>query len=172
MLEVYWLRIQKIRKKLRTEKLEPRTDGTMCLNGKMVNHVMGRLKDCDHARVPQIKIPIHSGSDKMYPPTEDMKKLYWWPNIKAKHRHLVIKCLTVPKGQGPNNQRPSVFVVQPEIPQMEVVDNITMDFPQSFPKSSKWTPIDDKASFVESPVKVMDRESKQLRRSCVPIVKI
>ncbi|GJX67087.1 hypothetical protein Tco_0302814, partial [Tanacetum coccineum] len=31
---------------------------------------------------------------------------------------------------------------------------------------------DDKHQFVEEPVKIMDREVKQLRRSCVPIVKV
>ncbi|GJY52828.1 putative reverse transcriptase domain-containing protein [Tanacetum coccineum] len=34
----------------------------------------------DHARVPQSKYSIHPGSNKMY---QDMKKLYWWPNMKA-----------------------------------------------------------------------------------------
>ncbi|GJV04096.1 hypothetical protein Tco_1337665 [Tanacetum coccineum] len=31
---------------------------------------------------------------------------------------------------------------------------------------------DDKLQFVEEPVKIMDHEVKQLRRSCVPIVKV
>ncbi|GJS62262.1 hypothetical protein Tco_0657046 [Tanacetum coccineum] len=32
--------------------------------------------------------------------------------------------------------------------------------------------VDDKLQFVEEPVEIMDREVKQLRRSCVPIVKV
>ncbi|GJX91562.1 putative reverse transcriptase domain-containing protein [Tanacetum coccineum] len=36
--------------KLRTEKLEPRADGTMCLNGRSWLPCYGELKDCDHAR--------------------------------------------------------------------------------------------------------------------------
>ncbi|GKB21759.1 putative reverse transcriptase domain-containing protein [Tanacetum coccineum] len=32
--------------------------------------------------------------------------------------------------------------------------------------------VDDKLHFVEEPVEIMDREVKQLRRSCVPIVKV
>ncbi|GJS42134.1 hypothetical protein Tco_0567177 [Tanacetum coccineum] len=32
--------------------------------------------------------------------------------------------------------------------------------------------VDDKLYFVEEPVEIMDREVKQLRRSCVPIVKV
>ncbi|GJY12738.1 putative reverse transcriptase domain-containing protein [Tanacetum coccineum] len=32
--------------------------------------------------------------------------------------------------------------------------------------------LDDKLNFVEEPVEIMDREVKQLRRSCIPIVKV
>ncbi|GJR56044.1 hypothetical protein Tco_1406565 [Tanacetum coccineum] len=32
--------------------------------------------------------------------------------------------------------------------------------------------VDDKLHFVEEPVEIMNREVKQLRRSCVPIVKV
>nr|GEZ48739.1 putative reverse transcriptase domain-containing protein [Tanacetum cinerariifolium] len=42
--------------------------------------LLWRLTNCDHARVLQSKYSIHPGSDKMY---QDMKKLYWWPNMKA-----------------------------------------------------------------------------------------
>ncbi|GKG61837.1 hypothetical protein Tco_0623554, partial [Tanacetum coccineum] len=31
--------------------------------------------------------------------------------------------------------------------------------------------VDDKLYFVEEPVKVMDHEIKQLKRSCIPIIK-
>ncbi|GJQ94039.1 putative reverse transcriptase domain-containing protein [Tanacetum coccineum] len=37
------------------------------------------------------KYSIHPGSDKMY---QDLKKLYWWPNIKAITAEYVGKCLT------------------------------------------------------------------------------
>nr|GEY70338.1 putative reverse transcriptase domain-containing protein [Tanacetum cinerariifolium] len=40
------------------------------------------------------KYSIHPGSDKMY---QDMKKLYWWPNMKADVATYVIKCLTCAK---------------------------------------------------------------------------
>ncbi|GJW34948.1 putative reverse transcriptase domain-containing protein [Tanacetum coccineum] len=40
------------------------------------------------------KYSIHSGSDKMY---NDMKKLYWWPNMKADIATYVSKCLTCAK---------------------------------------------------------------------------
>ncbi|GKC49846.1 putative reverse transcriptase domain-containing protein [Tanacetum coccineum] len=38
------------------------------------------------------KYSIHPGSDKMY---QDLKKLYWWPNMKAKiATYLLISCLS------------------------------------------------------------------------------
>ncbi|GJR08993.1 putative reverse transcriptase domain-containing protein [Tanacetum coccineum] len=36
------------------------------------------------------KYSIHPGSDKMY---QDLKKLYWWPNMKAIIAEYVGKCL-------------------------------------------------------------------------------
>ncbi|GJS85622.1 putative reverse transcriptase domain-containing protein [Tanacetum coccineum] len=40
------------------------------------------------------KYSIHPGSDKMY---HDLKKLYWWPNMKAEIATYVSKCLTFAK---------------------------------------------------------------------------
>ncbi|GJV60097.1 putative reverse transcriptase domain-containing protein [Tanacetum coccineum] len=75
---------------------------------------------------------IHPGSDKMY---QDMKKLYWWPNMKANIATYVSKCLTCAKVKA-EHQRPSGLLVQPEIPQWKW-DNITMDFVMKLPKSSQ-----------------------------------
>ncbi|GJV11573.1 putative reverse transcriptase domain-containing protein [Tanacetum coccineum] len=47
--------------KLRTERLEPCADGTMCLYWLGVGTMLWRLKDCDHARVHKSKYSIHPG---------------------------------------------------------------------------------------------------------------
>ncbi|GJZ59949.1 putative reverse transcriptase domain-containing protein [Tanacetum coccineum] len=78
------------------------------------------------------KYSIHPGSEKMY---QDVKKLYWWPNMKADIATYVSKCLTCAKVKA-EHQRQSGLLVQPEIPQWKW-DNITMDFVTKLPKSSQ-----------------------------------
>ncbi|GJY91235.1 putative reverse transcriptase domain-containing protein, partial [Tanacetum coccineum] len=118
--------------KFRTEKLEPRTDGTLCFNGRSWLPCYGDLRTVIMHVSHKSKYFIHSGSDKMY---QDMKKLYWWPNIKANIATYVSKCLTYAKVKA-EHQRPSGLLVQPEIPQWKW-DNITMDFVTKLPKSSQ-----------------------------------
>nr|GFB26936.1 reverse transcriptase domain-containing protein [Tanacetum cinerariifolium] len=62
-----------------------------------------------------------------------MKKLYWWPNIKADIATYVSKCLTSAKVKA-EHQKPSGLLVQPKIPKWKW-DNITMDFVTKLPKS-------------------------------------
>nr|GEW68957.1 reverse transcriptase domain-containing protein [Tanacetum cinerariifolium]GEX65650.1 reverse transcriptase domain-containing protein [Tanacetum cinerariifolium] len=64
-----------------------------------------------------------------------MKKLYWWPNMKADIATYVSKCLTCAKVKA-KHQRPSELLVQPKIPEWKW-DNITMDFVTRLPKSSQ-----------------------------------
>ncbi|GJZ46184.1 putative reverse transcriptase domain-containing protein [Tanacetum coccineum] len=118
--------------KLRTEKLEPRADGTMCLNGRSWLPCYGDLRTVIMHESHKSKYSIHPGSDKMY---QDMKRLYWWPNMKANIATYVSKCLTCAKVKA-EHQRPSGLLVQPEIPQWKW-DNITMDFVMKLPKSSQ-----------------------------------
>ncbi|GJV29447.1 putative reverse transcriptase domain-containing protein [Tanacetum coccineum] len=66
---------------------------------------------------------------------KDMKRLYWWPNMKANIATYVRKCLTCAKVKA-EHQRPSGLLVQPEIPQWKW-DNIMMDFVTKLPKSSQ-----------------------------------
>ncbi|GJR36699.1 putative reverse transcriptase domain-containing protein [Tanacetum coccineum] len=65
---------------------------------------------------------------------QDMKKLYWWPNMKADIAAYVNKCLTCLKVKA-EHQKPSGLLVQPEIPQWKW-DNITMDFITKLPRTS------------------------------------
>ncbi|GJU93413.1 putative reverse transcriptase domain-containing protein [Tanacetum coccineum] len=122
----------KFPKALRTEKLEPHTDGTLCLNGRSWLPCYDDLRTVIMHESHKSKYSIHPGSEKMY---QDVKKLYWWPNMKADIATYVSKCLTCAKVKA-EHQRQSGLLVQPEIPQWKW-DNITMDFVTKLPKSSQ-----------------------------------
>ncbi|GJY70072.1 putative reverse transcriptase domain-containing protein [Tanacetum coccineum] len=117
---------------IRTEKLEPRADGTLCLNGRSWLPCYGDLRTVIMHESHKSKYSIHPGSKKMY---QDMKKLYWWPNMKADIATYISKCLTCAKVKD-EHQRPSGLLVQPKIPEWKW-DNITMDFVTKLPKTSQ-----------------------------------
>nr|GFC21272.1 putative reverse transcriptase domain-containing protein [Tanacetum cinerariifolium] len=125
--------------KVRKEKLEPRTDGTLCLNGKSWLPCYGDSRTVIMHESHKSKYSIHPGSDKMY---QDMKKLYWWPNMKADIATYVSKCLTCAKVKA-EHQKPPRLLVRPKISEWNW-DNITMDFFTKLPKSSQETDPMDK----------------------------
>ncbi|GJV20631.1 putative reverse transcriptase domain-containing protein [Tanacetum coccineum] len=102
-----------IRKDIPKEKLEPRADGTLCLNGRSWLPCYGDLRIVIMHESHKSKYYIHPVSEKMY---QDMKNLYWWPNMKADIATYVSKCLTCAKVKA-EHQRPSGLLVQLEIPQ-------------------------------------------------------
>ncbi|GJU08281.1 putative reverse transcriptase domain-containing protein [Tanacetum coccineum] len=121
-----------IKKDIPKEKLEPYADGTLCLNGRSWLPCYGDLRTVIMHESYKSKYFIHPGSDKMY---QDMKKLYWWPNMKADIATYVSKCLTYARVKA-KHQRPLDLLIQPEIPQWKW-DNVTMDFVTKLPKSSQ-----------------------------------
>nr|GEW14663.1 reverse transcriptase domain-containing protein [Tanacetum cinerariifolium] len=59
---------------------EIRLDGTHCIKNQSWLPLFGSLRDLIMHESYKSKYSIHSGSDKMY---QDLKKFYWWPNMKA-----------------------------------------------------------------------------------------
>ncbi|GKD85483.1 putative reverse transcriptase domain-containing protein [Tanacetum coccineum] len=102
-----------IKKDIPKERLETRADGTLCLNGRSWLPCYGNLRSVVMHESHKSKYSIHPGSEKMY---QDMKKLYWWPNMKANIATYVSKCLTCAKVKA-KQQRPSRLLVQPAIPE-------------------------------------------------------
>ncbi|GJS56729.1 putative reverse transcriptase domain-containing protein [Tanacetum coccineum] len=117
-------------KKPKKEKLESRADGTLCLNNRSWLPRYGDLRALIMHESHKSKYSVHLGSDKMY---QDMKQLYWWPNMKADIATYVSKCLTCLRVKA-EHQKPSGLLVQPAIPQWKW-ENITMDFVTKLPRT-------------------------------------
>ena len=116
---------------------------------------------------------IHPGSDKMY---LDLKKLYWWQNMKAEIATYVSKCLTCAKVKV-EYQKPSGLLQQPEIPEWKW-ERITMDFITKLPKTTSgldtiWVIVDrltKSAHFL--PIKETDKLEKLTRTYLREIVRL
>ncbi|GJV46913.1 putative reverse transcriptase domain-containing protein [Tanacetum coccineum] len=70
---------------------EVRPDGTRCIKNRSWLPHFGDLRDLIMHESYKSKYSIHPGFNKMY---QDLKKLYWWPNMKAIIAEYVGKCLT------------------------------------------------------------------------------
>ncbi|GKD24015.1 putative reverse transcriptase domain-containing protein [Tanacetum coccineum] len=95
------------------ERLEPRVDGMLCLRNRSWLSCYGDLRTLIMHESHKSKYLVHLGSDKMY---QDMKQLYWWPNMKDDIATYVSKCLTCLKVKS-EHQKPSGLLVQLDIPQ-------------------------------------------------------
>nr|GEX96279.1 putative reverse transcriptase domain-containing protein [Tanacetum cinerariifolium] len=112
------------------EPSEVRSDGIKCLKGRVWLPLFGGLRDLIMLESHKSKYSIHPGSDKMY---HDLKKLYWWPNMKADIATYISKCLTCAKVKE-KHQNPSRLLQQPEIPVWKW-ERITMDFITKLPRT-------------------------------------
>ncbi|GJU24211.1 putative reverse transcriptase domain-containing protein [Tanacetum coccineum] len=113
------------------KEFETRPDGTLCIEKRSWLPCLGGLRDLIMSGSHKFKYSIHPGSDKMY---HDLKKLYWWPNMKIEITTYVSKCLTCAKVKA-EHQKPSCLLVQPEIPQWKW-EKITMDFVTKLPRTT------------------------------------
>ncbi|GJR32070.1 putative reverse transcriptase domain-containing protein [Tanacetum coccineum] len=113
------------------KNLEPHADGTLCLRNRSWISCFGNLRTLIMHESHKSKYSIHPGSDKM---CQYLKKLYWWPNMKAKIATYVSKCLTCARVKA-ECQKPSCLLVQHVIPVWKW-ENITMDLVTKLPKTS------------------------------------
>ncbi|GJS53677.1 putative reverse transcriptase domain-containing protein [Tanacetum coccineum] len=126
------------RKNVKAEKLgrlikqifKFRHDGTRCFGNRVWLPRFGGLRDLIMYESHKSKYSIHPGSNKMY---QDLKLLYWWPNMKANIATYVSKCLTRAKVKA-EHQKPSGLLQQPEIPEWKW-ERITMDFVSGLPRT-------------------------------------
>ncbi|GKE26489.1 putative reverse transcriptase domain-containing protein [Tanacetum coccineum] len=153
------------------KKLEQCADGTLCLNWRSWIPCFGDLRELIMNESHKSKYSVHPGSDKMY---KDLKKLYWWPNIKVVIATYVSKCLTCAKVKA-EYQKPSGLLVQPVILVWKW-ENITMDFVTKLPKMTSsqdiiWVIVDrltKSAHFL--PMKEIDSMEKLTRQYLKEVV--
>nr|GEZ19254.1 hypothetical protein [Tanacetum cinerariifolium] len=127
------------KKNVKTENLgrlikpifEIHPDGTRYHDKRIWLMKLGGLRDLIMHESYKSKYSIHPGSDKMY---QDLKQLYWWPNMKAEIATSVSKYLTCAKVKA-KHQRPSGLLQQPKIPVWKW-ERITMDFIIGLPRTS------------------------------------
>nr|GEZ95304.1 reverse transcriptase domain-containing protein [Tanacetum cinerariifolium] len=105
-------------------------DRTRCFENRVWLPLFGGLRDLFMHELDKSKYSIHSRSDKMY---QDLKPLYWWPNMKADIATYVSKCLTYAKVKA-EHQKPSGLLQQPEILVWKW-ERITMDFVNGLPRT-------------------------------------
>nr|GEW36457.1 putative reverse transcriptase domain-containing protein [Tanacetum cinerariifolium] len=127
-----------LRKDLPNEKLEPRADGTLRLNNRNLVPCFCDLRTLIMHESYKSKYSIHPGSNKMY---QDLKQLYWWPNIKANIATYVSKFLTCLKVKA-EHQKPFGL--------LKCLSN------ESLVISLDELRIDDELHFVEEPIEIMD----------------
>ncbi|GKD99071.1 putative reverse transcriptase domain-containing protein [Tanacetum coccineum] len=86
---------------------EIRLDGTHCIKNQSWLPLFGNLRDLIMHESHKSKYSIYPGSEKMY---QDLKKLYWWPNMKAIITEYAGKCLTCSRVKA-ECQKPSDLMV-------------------------------------------------------------
>ncbi|GKE79119.1 putative reverse transcriptase domain-containing protein, partial [Tanacetum coccineum] len=105
-------------------------DGTRCFRNRVWLPRFGGLRDLVMHESYKSKYSIHPGLEKMY---QDLKPLYWWPNMKADITTYVSKCLTCAKVKA-EHQKPSGLLQQHEILVWKW-ERITMDFVSGLPRT-------------------------------------
>ncbi|GJT87772.1 putative reverse transcriptase domain-containing protein [Tanacetum coccineum] len=109
---------------------EIRSNGIRYFDKRIWLPLFGGLRDLIMHESHKSKYSIHPGSDKMY---QNLKKLYWWPNMKADIATYVSKCLSYAKVKA-EHQKPSGLLQQPKIPEWKW-EKITMDFVSGLPRT-------------------------------------
>ncbi|GJW41934.1 putative reverse transcriptase domain-containing protein [Tanacetum coccineum] len=138
---------------IREQKLEPRADGTLCLNGRSWLPCYGNLRT----------VIMHEETD----PLDKLARLYL-KEVVTRHDNPLNHFVIGPKIRNNSGGYFRVALVGDKVmlkvsPWKGVV---------RFGKRGKLNPRIDKLHFVEEPVEIVGREVKRLKRSRIPLVKV
>ncbi|GKA71896.1 putative reverse transcriptase domain-containing protein [Tanacetum coccineum] len=164
------------------KKLEPRANGTLCLNGR--SWILCRVWKWENITMDFVtKLPKTSSgqdtfwsdgqSERTIQTLEDMLRACVIDFGKGWDRHLPLvefsynNSITLIKKhiQDARDRQKSLVDRNRKPMEFQVGDMVML-------KVSQWKGIDDKLNFIEEPVKIMDRKVKQLKQSRIPIVKV
>nr|GEU45259.1 hypothetical protein [Tanacetum cinerariifolium] len=139
------------------KKLKLHADETLCLRNRSWIPCYGDLRALIMHESHKLKYLIHPGSDKMY---QDLKKQYWWPNIKAEIATCLIRFIFLIVRNG----------WKFEYWKVGLSEKCSFEEPLVIPLDE--IQINDKLNFIEESVEIIDREVKRLKKSRIPIVKV
>ena len=92
----------------------------------------GSVKDELLSEAHNSPFAIHPGSTKMY---QDLKRHYWWPNMKREVAEFVSKCFVCQQVKAPRQKQAGLL--QPlSVPEWKW-ENVSMDFIVGLPKTAK-----------------------------------
>nr|GEW34951.1 putative reverse transcriptase domain-containing protein [Tanacetum cinerariifolium] len=161
------------------KNLEPRADGTLCLRNRSWIPCFGDLRTLIMHESHKSKYSIYLGSDKMY---QDLKKLYWWLNMKAeiatyaiwKWENITIDFITkLPKTSTGHD---AIWTDGQSERTIQTLEDMLCTCVIDFRKDDLFRvisgPIDDKLNLIKEPVEIMDREVKRLKQSRILILKV
>ncbi|XP_074300766.1 uncharacterized protein LOC141632083 [Silene latifolia] len=131
---------------------------------------------------------VHPGGDKLY---KDLKKTFWWPNMKKEVAEFVSRCLTCQRVKG-EHKRPQGKVQPLEVPEWKW-ESISMDFIVGLPRTQRgnnmiWLrrylsdpshvlspeviEVDEQLSYLETPKEILDRKVRKTRNGEIALVKV
>ncbi|GJR90476.1 hypothetical protein Tco_0214487 [Tanacetum coccineum] len=133
-----------IRRDIPKERLEPRTDGTLCLYGKSWLPCYGDLRSGLTYKICPF-LPIRE--------KDPIRQLERFDTEQVSRRHGILSSIICDSDARFN---PFLEIFQKRFWVLDI----------------KGIHVDDKHQFVEEPIEIMEREIKRLKRSRIPLVKV
>ncbi|XP_074288764.1 uncharacterized protein LOC141613921 [Silene latifolia] len=168
-------RIQKWRNEVEQAGAEPyskfsiHSDGSLRFGQRWCVPANGELKKKILTEAHATPYSVHPGGDKLY---KDLKKTFWWPNMKKEVAEFVSRCLTCQRVKG-EHKRPQGKVQPLDVPEWKW-ESISMDFIVGLPRTQRvtWSKAELAKAYVQYVVKlhgvpkdiVSDRDSRFLSK--------